>query len=138
MNPKGHASSSFGAKPSKIVRKFNEVISLRSGRDIDNQVKIPKNPANTLTICFRILLSPPFFSRTGSSSKFGDATADVPGESSNPVPSYSPSDKEELKEKNSADLLDPSSPKNSPLASSIDRVNKYVPPFPHRMRRSSC
>jgi len=35
VNPKGHTSSSFG-NPSESVRKVNSVISLHSGREIDN------------------------------------------------------------------------------------------------------
>ena len=35
VNPKGHTSSSSG-NPSESVRKVNSVISLRSGREIDN------------------------------------------------------------------------------------------------------
>jgi len=35
VNPKGHTSSSSG-DPSELVRKVNAVISLRSGREIDN------------------------------------------------------------------------------------------------------
>jgi len=40
VNPKGHAASSSGENPSKPVRKVNVVLSLRSGREIDNQVGI--------------------------------------------------------------------------------------------------
>ena len=43
MNPKGYASSSYG-EPNKPVRKVNAVISLRSGREVDNQVRNPTEP----------------------------------------------------------------------------------------------
>jgi len=33
VNPRGHASSSFGANPSEPMRKVNIVISLQSSRD---------------------------------------------------------------------------------------------------------
>ena len=36
LNPKGHASSSYGVNPSENVRKVNTIISLRSGREINN------------------------------------------------------------------------------------------------------
>jgi len=44
VNPKGHASSSSGANPSESVREVNAVISLRSDREIDNQVRNPNEP----------------------------------------------------------------------------------------------
>jgi len=44
VNPKGHASSSSGGNPSEPVRKVNAVISLCSGREIDNQVRNPNEP----------------------------------------------------------------------------------------------
>jgi len=44
VNPKGHTSSSSGGNPSEAVRKVNAVISLRSDREIDNQVRNPNEP----------------------------------------------------------------------------------------------
>ena len=43
VNPKGHASSS-SANPNEPVRKVNAVISLHSGREVDNQVRNPNEP----------------------------------------------------------------------------------------------
>jgi len=43
VNPKGHASSSSG-NPNELVRKVNAVISLRSSREVDNQVRNPNEP----------------------------------------------------------------------------------------------
>jgi len=43
VNPKGHASSSFD-NPKESVRKVNAVISLCSGREVDNQVRNPTEP----------------------------------------------------------------------------------------------
>jgi len=45
VNPKGLVSSpSFGSSSSENVRKINAIISLRSGRKIDNQVGNSKEP----------------------------------------------------------------------------------------------
>jgi len=43
VNPKGHASP-FSGNPSEPVRKVNTVISLCSGREVDNQVRNPNEP----------------------------------------------------------------------------------------------
>ena len=40
VNLKGYACSSFG-NPNEPVRKVNATVSLRSGREIDNQVRSP-------------------------------------------------------------------------------------------------
>ena len=50
---------------------------------------------------------------TSSSSKARDATDGIPSESSNPLPSNIPSNKDESKEKEATDSVDPSSPKDS-------------------------
>jgi len=44
VNPKGYTSSSWAANPNESMRKVNAVISLRSGREIDNQVRNPNEP----------------------------------------------------------------------------------------------
>jgi len=43
VNPKGRTFSSSGS-PSEPVRKVNAVISLHSGRKINNQVRNPNEP----------------------------------------------------------------------------------------------
>jgi len=55
VNPKGHASSSSG-NPGEPVRKVNIVISLCSGREIDNQVRNPNKPFRYPHQFFQILL----------------------------------------------------------------------------------
>jgi len=50
---------------------------------------------------------------TGSSSKSGDAADGIPDDSNTPLPSESPSNKEENKEKDSSDSIDPLPPKDS-------------------------
>jgi len=92
VNPKGHASSSSG-NPSEPVRKVNAVISLRSSREIDNQVTNPNEPGRYPHEFFQnsSSSSPP---ETSSSSQSGDATDDVPNYSNSPSSFESPFKKE--------------------------------------------
>jgi len=116
VNLKGHASSSTGANPSDSVRKVNAVISLRSDREIDNQVRNPNEPCRHPHQFFQNSSSFSFPSsscspETGSSSKPEDATDGVLTDFDTPPSLESPSRKEESKEKASSDSVE--SPKDS-------------------------
>ena len=109
MNLKGHTSSSSRINLSKTLRKVHVVISLRSGQEIDSQVENSKELYKYPNRFFQ-KFSPSFSSspEAGSSSNWGDIIDGIPfGPSNDPLLSNSPSDKEETKEKNSADSVDP-------------------------------
>jgi len=87
VNPEGHASSSSG-KPRETVRKVKAVISLRFGREIDNQVKSSNEPCRYSYQFFQNSVSssssPP---KIGLSREPGDATNGVPNDSDTHLPS---------------------------------------------------
>ena len=64
-----------------------------------------------------------------------DATSGVPSDSANTLPSDSPFDKEEPKEKDSTNLVDPSSPRDCSSPPSAERVHRTLPYFPHRLKK---
>ena len=100
VNPKGHTPSpSSGINES--VRKVNAVISLRSGREIDNQVRNPDEPCRYPHQFFQNS-SPSSAQETGSSNGPGDTPDSVPNASKSPS-SSPPSEEEELQEKDSSD-----------------------------------
>jgi len=112
------------------VRKINAIISLRTGREINNQVGNVKEPCK---------FTHNFFQNSSPSSPLvtglGDSTNGVPGDSSKDSPLNSSFDQEELKENDSSDL---SSPKNSPSPSIVEKVHRpttTLPPFPHRLNK---
>ena len=134
MNPKGHASSSSRANPRESVRKVNAVISLRSGTEIDNQVRNPNEPCMYPHQFFHnsYSYSSPSSSsslETGSSSKPEDATDGVLNDSNPPPSLESPSKKEKLEEKDSSDSVKP------PIDSSTEKVQMPLPPFPHMFKK---
>ena len=133
MNPKGLPSSS--RLPSNDnVRKINAVISLRSGREIDNQVRNSKEPCKFSHDFFEnsfLSRSP----KTGSSKNSGDTTDGVPINFQKDLPSNSSLDQKELQENDPIDL---SSLKDSSSPSCTEKVQKPVtplPPFPHRLKK---
>jgi len=71
-----------------------------------------------------------------SSSKLGDATDSVSNDSHNPIPSKSPSNNEEPKEKDSYDSMDSSPPTDSFSSPSAGKIHKPLPPFsPYRLKK---
>ena len=136
MNPKGHASSSSG-NPSEPTRKVNAAISLCSDRQVDNQVRKPNEPCRSPHQFFQNSASssssPP---ETSSSSEPGDATDGVLNDSNTHIPPESPSKKEELKEKDSSESINPS-PSNgsSSPSSSSEKVHMSFPPFSHKLKK---
>ena len=71
---------------------------------------------------------------TGPSGKLGDTTDGVLNNSGTPLPSKSPSDKEELKEKDFSISVDPSPLKDSSI-SFVEKVHKPLPRFPHTLKK---
>jgi len=138
VNPKGHASSSSG-NPSEPMRKVNAVISLRSGREIDNQVRNPNEPYRYPHQFFKNSSSSSSLPlETGSSSESGDATDGVPNDSDSHHPPESPSKEEKFKKKDSYESVDPSpskSPSYSSSPSSYEKVDMPLPPFSHRLKK---
>jgi len=129
VNPKGHASCSSG-NANELVRKVNTVISFRSGREIDNQVRSPNEPCRYPQQFFENSSSslPP---ETGSSSEPEDATDGILNDSDTPPSLESPSKKDESKEKDSSNSVDTSPPKDpsSSSPSSTEKVHMPLPPF---------
>jgi len=138
VNPKGNASSSSG-NPNELVRKVNAVISLRSGREIDNQVRSPNEPCRYPHQFFEKSSSPSSLLKTGSSSKSEDATDGVPSDSDSHHLPESLSKKDELEKKDSSESVDPSPSKGHSSSSSSPSSSKKVymplPPFPHRLKK---
>jgi len=134
VNPKGHTSS-YSGNPSESMRKVNAAISLRSGREIDNQVRSPNEPCRYPHQFFE--KSSSFFSPTGSSSESGDATDGVPNDSDTFHHSpESSSKKDELEKKDTSKSVDPSPSKgHSSSPSSSEKVHMPFPPFPHRLKK---
>ena len=120
MNSKGHASPSSG-NPSEPVRKVNVVISLWSGREIDNQVTNPNEPCRYPHQFFQNSSSSSPL-ETSSSSQSGNATDGVPNDSDSPSPPESPSTKEELEEKNFSNLASSSPSKDSSSPSFYEKI----------------
>ena len=126
VNPKGHTFSSSGANPSEFVRKLNAVISLRFGREIDNQVRNPNEPCMYPHQFFQnssFSSSPSSSPETSSSSKLENATDGVLNDSDTPPSLESPSKKEESIEKASFDSVKP------PIDSSTEKVHMPLPLF---------
>ena len=88
MKPKGLSSSSSGPRPNDNVRKINAVISLRPGREIDNQVENFKEPSKFPHNFFQNFAPSPS-PKTGSSNNSGDTTNGVPIDSQMDLPSNS-------------------------------------------------
>ena len=116
------------------MRKVNAVISLRSGREVDNQVRNPNEPCKHPNQFFQnsSSSSPP---EIGSSSQTGDTTNGVPKASDSPFSLESPSKKEELKEKDSSDLASSSPSKDSSFPSSSEKIHMSLSPFPHKIKK---
>ena len=74
------------------------------------------------------------YPKADSSSKFKDATDGVSNDYVNPLSYGSSSNKEELKEKDSTDSVDPLSPKDSFSSFFAERVHKALPPFPYMLK----
>jgi len=137
VNSKGHTSSSFGVSPSKPVGKVDVVISLRSGLEIDNKVGTSSEPYKYPHSFFQNF-SPSSSSSSleiGSSSKSKDAIDGVPNIYDNPLPAKWPSDKEEPKEKDSSDSVDPSPPKDCSSPAAAKKIHKPLHPFPHKLKK---
>jgi len=134
LNPRGHTSSSSTVNPSESMRKVNIVTSLRSSREIDNQVG-NSNESCKYPHSFFQKFSSSSSPKTCSSSKSRDITDNVPSDSAYPLPFDSPSNKEELKEKDSTGLVDPSCPKDSSSLPSIEKIHNSLPPLPHNLKR---
>ena len=84
VNSKGHTSSSSVSNPGEHIRELNVVISLWSGRELDNQVKNPNEPCMYPHQFFQNSSSSPPSLETGSSSKLRDAIDGVPNNSDTP------------------------------------------------------
>jgi len=135
VNPKGHASPSSG-NPNELVRKVNAGISLRFGREVDNQVRNSNKPYRYPHQFFQNS-SPSSPPEIGSSSQSGDATDGVPNTSDNPSPAESPSKKEELKKKDDSDSASSSHSKDSSFPSSSEKIQMPLPPFSHRLKKKN-
>jgi len=114
----------------------NAVISLRSGQEIDNQVRNPNEPCRYPHQFFQnsssSSSSPSFSSsslETGSSSKPEDATDGVLNDSDTSPFLESHSKKEESKEKAFSDSVKP------PIDSSTEKIRLPLPLFPHRLKK---
>jgi len=75
-NPKGHVPSS-SSNPNEPVRKVNAVICLRSGREVDNQVRNHTEPCRFPHQFFQNS-SPSSTPETGPSSQSGDQSGGTP------------------------------------------------------------
>ena len=129
MNLKGHTSSSFSVNPSKPVRKVNAVISLRSGRKINNQVGSSHETCK-YPYSFFHNSSPISSSReTGSSNKSTDIADGVSSEYSSPLPLDSLANQKEPNEKNYMLSAAPSSPTDSSSSSSAKKVHMSLQCF---------
>ena len=117
MNLKGQASRSSG-NPNEPVRKVNAVISLRSGREIHNQVRSPNEPCRYPHQFFERSSSSSSPPETGSSSNSRDATDGVSGDSDSRPLIESLSKDEELKKKDFSESVDPSPSKGPSSCSS--------------------
>jgi len=111
----------------------NIVISLRSGREIDNQVRNPNEPCRYPHKFFQNSSSSSFppSPETSSSSKSEDATDGVLNDSSTPPSLESPSKKDESKEKASSYSIEP------PKDSSTEKVQIPYLLFPIGLRRKT-
>ena len=94
MNSKRHASSSSG-NPNEPVRKVNAVISLRFGREVDNQVRNPNKLCRYPHQFFQNSSSAST-PETGPSSQSRDTTDGIPTASDSLPSPKSPSKEEEL------------------------------------------
>jgi len=137
VNPKCHTSSSSG-NHSESMRKVNAVISLLSGREIDNWVRNPNEPCRYPHQFFKesssSSSSPP---ETGSSSESGDVTDGVPNDSdTSHHSSESSSKKHELEKKDTSESVDPSSSKGHSSSPSSSEKSPYAfTSFPHRLKK---
>jgi len=116
------------------VRKVIAVIYLRSGREVDNQVR------NRNELCryphqffMNSSLSPSL--ETGSSSQSGDTTDGVSNALYSPSSPKSPSNKEKLKEKDSSASVSSSPSKDSSPPSSSKKIQMSLPLFPYRLKK---
>jgi len=110
MNHKGHASSSSG-NPNKPIRKVNTVLSLRSGREVDNKVRNPNESCRFSHQFFQNSL-PSSTPETDPFTQSRHTPDGVPNASDSP-PSQSPSKEEEPQEKDSSSSASSSPPKSS-------------------------
>jgi len=109
------------------VRKVNTVVSLYSSQEIDNQVRNPNEPCRYPHQFFQNSASSSSSSpETGSSSEPWNATEGVPNDSDAHLYPNQSSKKEELKEKDSSDSVDPSPFKGSSF--SYEKVHMPLPP----------
>jgi len=133
VNFKGHTSPSSD-NPSKPVRKVSVVEYLRSGREVDNQVRNPNEPCRYPHQCFQNS-SPSFPPKAGLFNQLGDAIDGVSNVSNSPYSSESPSKKEELKEKDSSESVSSSPSKDSSSSSSSEKIQMPFPSFSHRLKK---
>jgi len=133
VNPKGDPSSSSGNR-SESLRKVNVLRSLRSSREIDNQVRNSNKPCRYPHQFFQNS-SPSFPPETGSSSQSGDATDGVPNASDNPSPLESPSKKEKPKEKDSSDSVSSLPSMESSSHSSSEKIQMPLPLFSYKLKK---
>ena len=80
VNPRENTSSSSVVNPSESVTKVNAVISLRSGRETDNQMRNPNEPCRYPHQLFQNA-TPSSTPETGPSSQSGDTPDGVPNAS---------------------------------------------------------
>ena len=100
------------------MRKINVVISVRLGREIDNQMKNSKESCKLPHSFFQNSSASPL--ETDSSSHSGDTTNGVPSDSQKYPLSNSYLEQEELKENDSPD---PPSPKDFSSPSTVEKVH---------------
>jgi len=116
------------------MRKVNAIISLWYGREIGNQVGNPNEPCRYPHQFFpNSYSSSPL--ETESSSKPRDATNGVPTDSDSSSLPELPSKKEELKEKESSNSVDPSPSKDSSSPSFAEKIHIPLPHFPHMLKK---
>jgi len=109
------------------------VISLRSGREVDNQVRNPNEPCRFPYQFFKNS-SPSHTLETGPFSQSGDTPNGVPNASDSPPSPQSPSKEEKPQEKDSSSSASSSHLKSSFLPSP-EKIQMSLPSFPHRLKK---
>ena len=132
VNPKVHASSSSG-NLYEPVRKVNAIVSFRSDRGVDNQVRNPNEPCRYPHQFFQNS-SPSSTPDTGPSSQSGHTPDGVLNTSDSPPSPKSPSKEEKLQEKDSSGSAS-SSPSKSSSPLSFEKIQMPLLPFPHRLKK---
>ena len=101
VNPKGHASSSSGGNPNEPLRKVTTVISLGSGREINNQVGNSSETYKYPHSFFQNSSPSSSYREIGLPSNSRDGIDGILNDITNLLPSGSPSDKKEHTKKDS-------------------------------------